>query len=655
MKLKLLLLFLVITVCGFAQQKYLVYFKDKGITPNTSLNKSDREYEIALSNLSEKSIERRKKILGEDIIRYEDLPVLQQYINELESRGIKIINNLSWFNAVSVYIDDRKLEEIKNLNFVDKIEPVKKLKRDDNFVSSMQQMFKNSIDTTVYGSSFTQLQLSQIPKVHSKGITGSGVIVGMLDSGFDWMRHESLRNRNVIDEYDFIFNDTITANESEDHIHQHNHGTYTFSIIGGYKENSLIGAAYGSSFLLAKTEDIRSELHVEEDNYAAALIWMEARGVDITSSSLGYADGFTSGDDYRYSDMNGRTTIVTKAAELAFERGVITISAAGNEGDNVWHYITAPSDGFNTIGVGAVNSNNQVAGFSGYGPSYDGRVKPEVVAMGVSVLGASANTDDSYGFNSGTSAATPILAGLASLLLSTYPHLSNVQVRNILIESGDNLLNPDDRRGYGLVSAVKAISFPNLQRALNDYQLNKIFLERDGINPSTVRIHLAAGDTSFSNYEMNYDGNLKYSYSVFLYGQGQDIKFYFTYNDSSGNQFREPEQNEYKFKYGSLNVSLNYDPVVPVSYDILSQNYPNPFNSSTRINFIARANEKAELIIIDAIGQKVKVLSTITNEGENTFLWNGTNEFNVQAASGVYYYILRMGGREYAKKMILLK
>lgn len=655
MKLKLILLILAITAFGFAQQKYLVYFKDKGITPGTTLNKADLSYEIALNKLSQKSIERRTKVLGDDIISYEDIPVLQQYITEIESRGIKIVNNLSWFNAVSVYLDDQQLEVIKSLNFVEKIDPVKKLKRDDKFESSMQQFFKSSIDTTVYGSSYTQLKLSQIPKVHSKGITGSGVIVGMLDSGFDWQRHESLSGRNVIAEYDFIFNDTITANESEDHIHQHNHGTYTFSIIGGYKENSLIGAAYNSSFLLSKTEDIRSELHVEEDNYAAALIWMESLGVDITSSSLGYADGFTSGDDYRYSDMDGRTTIVTKAAELAFARGVITITAAGNEGDDPWHYITAPSDGINTIGVGAVNSNNQVAAFSGYGPSYDGRIKPEVVAMGVSVLGASANTENSYGFNSGTSAATPILAGVASLLLSTYPHLNNVQVRNILIESGDNLLNPDNRRGYGLVSAVKAISFPNLQRVFNDYQLNKIFLERDGIDPSTVRIHLAKDDTSFSIYEMNYDGNLKHSFSVLFYGQGQKIKFYFTYSDSSGNQYREPEQNEYKFKYGSLNVSLNYDPVIPVSYDILSQNYPNPFNNSTTINFIAKANEKAELIIIDAIGQKVKVLSTITFEGENSFVWNGTNDFNVQAASGVYYYILRMGGKEYAKKMILLK
>ncbi|QQS37086.1 MAG: S8 family peptidase [Ignavibacteriales bacterium] len=655
MKLILVAALILITSTGISQQKYLIYFKDKGVERGTTLNKTDQAYLDAINLLSERSIERRKSVLGEEFIQYEDIPVRQYYIDVLSRMGIQVLNKLSWFNAVSAYLTDDQLTSVKDLGFVDKIEKVKKLIREDDFDLNYQHAFKTSVDTTIYGSSYTQLKISDIPLVHAKGITGSGVIVGMLDSGFDWQRHESLQNQNILDEYDFIFNDTITANEPEDNINQHGHGTYTFSIIGGYKENSLIGAAYGSSFLLAKTEDIRSELHVEEDNYAAALIWMEARGVDITSSSLGYANDFTSGDDYRYSDMNGRTTIVTKAAELSFNRGVITITAAGNEGDDPWHYITAPSDGFNTIGVGAVNSNNQVAAFSGYGPSYDGRIKPEVVAMGVSVLGASANTTDSYGFSSGTSAATPILAGIAALLKSVYPLLDNKQVRNILIESGDNLLNPDDRRGYGLVSATRAISFPNLQRSFNDYQLNKIFLERESIDPSSVRIHLATNDTSFSNYEMYYDGNLKHAFSVFLYGQGQEIKFYFTYSDSSGNQFREPEQNEYKFKYGSLNVSLNYDPVIPISYDILSQNYPNPFNNSTTINFIAKANERAELIIIDAIGQKVKVMSQLTSEGENTFNWNGTNEFNVQAASGVYYYILRLSGREYAKKMILMK
>ena len=189
------------------------------------------------------------------------------------------------------------------------------------------------------------------------------------------------------------------------------HGTYVFSILAGIVDSVLIGPAFNSSFILAKTEDIRSETHIEEDNYAAALIWMENLGVDITTSSLGY-NIFDSGYSYTYADMNGRTTIVTKAAELAFQRGVSTFTSAGNEGNNSWGYILAPADGFNTIAVGAVNDLGNVAGFSSHGPTYDGRIKPEVVAHGVNVYGAVSGTNNGYQFNNGTSAAAPIASGI---------------------------------------------------------------------------------------------------------------------------------------------------------------------------------------------------------------------------------------------------
>ncbi len=276
---------------------------------------------------------------------------------------------------------------------------------------------------------------------------------------------------------------------------QADHGTYVFSIIGGYKDSVLIGASYGSSFILAKTEDIRSETHVEEDNYAAALEWMENLGVDVTSSSLGY-NTFTSGTSYTYADMNGKTTIVTRAAELAFQRGVVTITAAGNEGNTKWRYIIAPADGFNTMAVGAVNSDNIVAAFSSRGPTYDGRIKPDVVAMGVNVYGASTNGPDLYTYGSGTSSATPIAGGIAGLLLSAFPHLSNVQVRDIFHETSDNSEDPDNDRGYGLLSAAKAISFPNLQNLNGNYILHKAFI--DSFPVSDVNFHYTTNNKTLT-------------------------------------------------------------------------------------------------------------------------------------------------------------
>ena len=282
-----------------------------------------------------------------------------------------------------------------------------------------------------YGPSFGQLQLSDVPAVHSKGITGEGVLLGLLDTGFNWKNHESLKDATVVAEYDFIFKDEITANDSLDNLRQHDHGTLVFSIAGGFKEGSLIGSAFGSDFILAKTEDIRSEKHIEEDNYAAALEWMESYGVDITSNSLGYSTFDPQEFSYTYSDMDGKTTIVTKAAELAFRRGVVTISSAGNEGALSWRYITAPADGINTLGIGAVDNSNQLASFSSRGPSFDGRIKPDVVTQGVGVYCAAAGNFSGYITASGTSVSAPIASGVAALLLSAYPHLKNTQVRSI--------------------------------------------------------------------------------------------------------------------------------------------------------------------------------------------------------------------------------
>ena len=235
-----------------------------------------------------------------------------------------------------------------------------------------------------------------------KELHGNGIIIGILDSGFKWKGHESLINANVISEYDFIFKDSVTENQAGDRSDQHSHGTQVFSVIGGYKDSVLIGAAFNSSFILAKTEDLRSESHLEEDNYAAALIWMESLGVDVTTSSVGYNIFDDSVFSYKYSDMNGKTTIVTKAAELAFQRGIVTLSAAGNEGDDPWFHIIAPADGFNTIGVGAVTSNNQLANFSSRGPTSDGRIKPEIVAQGVGVFFASTSGFNTYSSGNGT-------------------------------------------------------------------------------------------------------------------------------------------------------------------------------------------------------------------------------------------------------------
>src|SRR3972149_8045504 len=344
--------------------------------------------------------------------------------------------------------------------------------------------------------------------------------------------------------------------------------------------------------------------------------------------------------------MNGNTTIVTKAAELAFQRGIVTLSAVGNEGDDPWFYLIAPADGFNTIAVGAVTSNNVLANFSSRGPSSDGRIKPEIVAQGVGVFSASSSRFNSYTTLNGTSLATPIAAGVASLLLSAHPHLKNTQVRNILIETADNSSSPNDERGYGLISAKKAISFPNLEEINNQYKIHKIFFNDIGVESNSVKFNYSTNGKDYSPQAMTFDGSMKFITEIPLLTNGQMVDVFFTYKDSVGNEQREPSNNTtYKFKYGELNVYHNLSVPVPYDYGILSQNYPNPFNNKTIIKFKSALVEPAEIIIIDAIGQKVKTLfNGLTKAGENTIQWDGLTDSGPTASSGVYLYILKIGG-----------
>jgi len=662
-----LLCVLIISSSAYSQTKYMIYFNDKGEESKTSLKKSSEVYQSAVKELSPKAIERRKKIMGEEFITYDDLPVNQNYINRIEELGISILNKLKWFNAVSCYLNDEQLDRVKQFPFVQKIESVKILQSSKpNVKSNVIEETKPALSKTSslnYGQSLTQNALSEIPAVHDLGITGEGVLIGILDSGFRWKTHPSLQNKNVVAEYDFIFNDSITANESEDDPNQDGHGTSVFSIMAGYDPGNLIGPAYNASFLLAKTEDIRSEKNIEEDNYAAAMEWMEAQGVDITSSSLGYSTFDAGQNNYSYSDMDGNTTIVAKSANEAFKRGVSTFTSAGNDGDKTWHYISSPADAFDIIAVGAVNSSNILSAYSSRGPTFDGRTKPEVVAMGTGVQRAVASTGSYSNLGGGTSYSAPIAAGIAGLLKSAHPHLTNAQVRKIFLESCDNSASPNNDIGYGLLSAKKAVCYPNLEMNNNEFILHKILINDTGVNSSTVTINYRIDNSAFLNSQMNFDGNYRYNFNFPVLQNGHQIDFYFTYNTLSGSEAREPFGNEnYKFSYGSNQVSLitginNVKELPHVFY--LSQNYPNPFNPETTINYVITQDANYDkpafvtLKIYDILGNEITTLVNDYQQPGEYKIQVSANE--IKLSSGVYFYRLIAGKYSQTKKMLLIK
>jgi len=639
------------------KNKYLIYFKDKG---NLELLRADSLLkEKIIKSLSSETINRRKNVLGENIITYDDFPVNKKYIEVLKKKGIKISKILNWFNAVSSYLTNKQLQIVEGLKFVKKVEGVKKLNiiipvKKEKEEKSLNKSV-NSLNKYDYGKSLKQMKLSDVPQLHNIGITGSNVVIGLIDAGFKTSGVPALEGRNIIERYDFVQKDTVTENQTGDHKSQHEHGTKVFSVCGGFKEGELIGPAFDAKFLLAKTENIAHEKNIEEDNFAAACEWMEKKGARIVSSSLGY-NQFDSGEkSYKYQDMNGKTTISTKAFNKLFDLGVVTIVSAGNEGNKSWKYITSPADAFNCITVGAVDTTKKAAGFSSFGPTSDGRPKPEISAMGSRVLGNSSS--GSYLYLSGTSFSTPIVAGITGQLLSVFPHLKNTQVRHIILNSGEHPYKHDNQRGYGLISAKRAVEFPNIEKLSENFRLHKVFINSNGIKSGSAKVYILK-DGNNEKFDL-IKGNKDYKFYLDLQNYGNsNLEIYFTYTDNKNNLIREPISRNYNLKYGSLNITSIKEKIttknkLPNSY-ILNQNYPNPFNPITTISYEIKKEGNGKIEIFDILGQKIK---TLVNKYHNS----GGYEIKLQSsdlknfASGVYFYRLTINGFSQTKKMILIK
>jgi hypothetical protein len=679
-------IFLIFISFSSAQNKYLVFFTDKGFEESGQLSKDSYYFQLAESQLSERSIERRKKVMGDNgYVKYEDIPLRALYLNIIEDLGINIVHKLKWFNAISCKLKYDQVRQVSKLPFVKKIQKVKKLKGNvRNFNTGIGSLEKPSKEDTNdylydYGPSFGQYMMNDIPPVHNLEISGEGVIVGLLDAGFK-KSHEAFSNMNIIAEWDFVYNDSSTANEPWEDPYAEGHGTFTLSLIGAFSEGNMVAPVFGSDFVLAKTENVDIESHIEEDNFAAALEWMDSIGVDITSSSIGYSLFDDSTYSYTYEDMDGQTTIVSIASNLAFERGMINFTSAGNEGWTSWFYITAPADAFKIISVGAVNDQGQYTSWHSRGPTYDGRLKPEICAQGEG-YGISAEASGGFSISTGiwgTSGSCPIAAGVSGMLLSTFHHLTNEQVRSIILQSGSNLLQPDNIRGYGILSAATAITFPNLIYLNGLPKLNKIFLNYDNMLPGTETIHFSIGEGKYFTESLTNDTGYVYNFVFPQLFTPDTIKFFFTYIDSSGEEHRDPAESFYKFYYGDLivefdisNLSNNSDYSEIVRDYNLYQNYPNPFNPTTKIKFTIPLNVKREMLnvtlkVYDILGNEI---ATLVNEekpaGSYEVEFNATSHSGEvrNLPSGVYFYRLQAvdpgssSGQVFVKtkKMVLLR
>jgi len=439
--------------------KVWVFFTDKGVFDSRTFQR-----QAALVQLNEQALARRAKV-GMDRVLFIDLPVVATYVHEIENLGGHVRYESRYLNAASFEIPMDALDAVAGLPFVAEIKPIALYVCPPDPIDDRPIPPEGSAAAPAdlpYGSSYTQLNLMKVPTAHTKGYNGQGVTLAIFDTGFR-KSHQAFASAysegRVLDEYDFVFHDNNTANEAADVVGQWSHGTSTWSLAGGEYSSRLYGPAYKANFLLCKTEDIRSEKHVEEDNWVAALEWADARGADVITSSLGYLTFDAGQTSYTYSDMNGATAICTKAANRADSLGIVVCNSMGNAGPNAGT-ISAPADAFGILAIGAVYSTGTIASFSSRGPTYDGRTKPEVCAMGVSTYAASSSGDADYnGGFSGTSAACPLAAGAVCLLVQAHPTWPPNLIRQAIMATASNAMTPNNTYGWGIVNVDSALSW----------------------------------------------------------------------------------------------------------------------------------------------------------------------------------------------------
>ena len=597
---------------GFAGTRFWVFFQDN--EPGL------------IAQITQKALTRRLLRTGKSGLTRYDLTPDPRYIARLNELGYQVHQVSRWLNAASVSIGDGGAERLSSLNFVKKIQPVA------SFRSA--RLIRGGLPPPIqpdrfprptapfdfdYGLSYSQIHVCRIDSLHSLGYTGAGVLVGMMDTGYDLSHpvfYNFMESARLIATYDFINNDSDVQGDGI----QMDHGTATFSALGGFGDGSLIGAAFGADFMLAKTEIYTQEVQSEEDNWIAAAEWMEAAGVDIISSSLGYFDW------YDQTDLDGNTTAITIAADIAASLGVIIVNAAGNERNTSWDAVIPPADGDSVIAVGGVNQTGLLWSGSSPGPTADGRIKPDVVAL-ASTAWAADYLSGGYRSYTGTSLATPVVAGGLALIIESHPQWTLGQIIQSLKATASRATTPDNDYGWGIARFFG-------QFASGGYFT--VALPESAIHSGdTIKVNIAVFDSQAApgglhDIDIYLEGTATPIGALYLSGPDtltQDIYFpsagasILTVTDEVSGQVQK--------------VTLSAFGTAALSLAIA----PNPAIDSVIFLYDLLVSQDIQLTIYTAAGDKI---TSIHVNGESTFpglnrsVWRARNNSGEHLAPGIY-------------------
>ncbi|WP_347838329.1 S8 family serine peptidase [uncultured Draconibacterium sp.] len=468
---KYLIIFAIIGFWGLqqlnAQNYYWIGFTDK--------NNSSYSLDHPEAYLSERAIQRRiRQNIQLDSL---DLPVNKTYIDSVLSLDVTFVHASKWLNGITVKTDSANLgQQLESWAFISEVhltKPGTLTKQAYNKFNDETIVDAPPIDSAKYGGSVHQVAMLEGQFLHDLDYTGQGIQIAVLDGGF--------KNANSLPAFDSLWaNNQILGvkdfvNPDADFYQTNYHGMSVLSCMGANVPGTLIGTAPGASYWLLRSEDTSSEYIIEEDNWVAAAEFADSVGAEIINSSLGYTTFQDARSNHSYADMDGSTTRVTRGANIAASRGMLVFSSAGNERDDPWFRIVAPSDGTEVIGVGAVDKNLNPAYFTSAGPAANGDLKPNVSAMGYQTT--LQRSDGSFGLGNGTSFSSPVLAGMAASLWQRYPNKTAAEIKDAIERSGHLYFSPDSLQGYGVpnMRSASAILDPIAVQTNKEQRNWKIF------------------------------------------------------------------------------------------------------------------------------------------------------------------------------------
>ncbi|MCS7018612.1 MAG: S8 family peptidase [Cytophagales bacterium] len=444
-----LFVFLALIVCstplwGQARQVHLVFFRDKRNSP-FSLNRP-QEF------LTQRSLERRQR---QNIpLTGRDLPVSPAYLDSIRKTGARVLYPTRWLNGAIISATEAQIAAVNRLSVVlsnatQRLSRTEQSGQSENTATTPEADWSAHYAARVeateafnYGFSERQVSMLGVDAMHRAGFRGEEIHIAVLDCGFQGFNTAlPFRNMTVLGTFNFVEGTPNVINSCT-------HGTRVLSALAAFQEGSLIGTAPRAAYYLFQTEDNATETRAEEAWWLAAAERADSLGVDIISTSVGYYHFDDPAQNYTLNDLNGRTAIITRAANAAASVGILVVKSAGNQGNRAWGRITFPGDADSVLTVGSVNSSGVYSAFSSRGPTADGRIKPDVVALGEGTIVSLPSGTITGDF--GTSFATPLVAGLAAGFWQANRQLSNMQVIDYIRRSGTRARNPNDSVGYGI-------------------------------------------------------------------------------------------------------------------------------------------------------------------------------------------------------------